>query len=100
MLDLQCINQEKKHNLTVLVSMRNTSDLDTIYVLNAKYYDTHGKTVRAYFDHPIYLAPMETIEIIIDLIAINTKVFKVCRIINIYHTLQNILCNSVWFGSC
>lgn len=60
------INQEKKHNLTVLVSMRNTSDLDTIYVLNAKYYDTHGKTVRAYFDHPIYLAPMETIEIIID----------------------------------
>jgi hypothetical protein len=46
--------------------MRNTSDKDTIYLLRAEYYDTHGKSVRNYFDFPIYLAPMETTEIVID----------------------------------
>jgi len=50
-----------------MVSLRNTSDTDTIYILNAKYFDTHGKLVRSYFEgHPIFLAPMETCEIIID----------------------------------
>jgi hypothetical protein len=49
-----------------MVSMRNTSDLDTIYLLRAEYYDTHGKSVRKYFDSPIFLAPMETTEIIIE----------------------------------
>ena len=58
--------EHKTHNLTSMVSMRNTSDLDTIYLLKAEYYDTHGKSVRKYFGKPIYLAPMETTEIIID----------------------------------
>jgi Protein of unknown function (DUF3124) len=49
-----------------MVSLRNTSDVDTIYILKADYYDTHGKSVRKYFDQPIYLAPLETTEIIID----------------------------------
>ncbi len=60
------ISQHRVHNLTAMVSLRNTSDLDTIYILRAEYYDTHGKSVRKYFDKPIYLAPMETTEIIID----------------------------------
>ena len=60
------ITEHKTHNLTSMVSMRNTSDLDTIYLLRAEYYDTHGKSVRKYFDSPIFLAPMETTEIIID----------------------------------
>lgn len=60
------ISEHKTHNLTAMVSLRNTSDLDTIYILNARYYDTHGKLVRNYFDLPIYLAPMETTDIIID----------------------------------
>lgn len=49
-----------------MVSMRNVSETDTIYVLKADYYDTHGKSIRRYFEHPIYLAPLETTEIIID----------------------------------
>lgn len=49
-----------------MVSIRNTSDEDTIYLTRAEYYDTHGKSVRKYFDDPIYLAPLETTEIIID----------------------------------
>ena len=60
------ISEHKTHNLTAMVSMRNTSDLDTIYLLKAVYFDTHGKSVRTYFNNPIFLAPMETTEIIID----------------------------------
>ena len=59
-------SEHKTHNLTAMVSLRNTSDLDTIYLLRAEYYDTHGKSIRSYFDNAIFLAPMETIEIIID----------------------------------
>lgn len=60
------LSEHKTHNLTAMVSLRNISDLDTIYVLKAGYYDTHGKLVRTYFNHPIFLAPMETADIIID----------------------------------
>lgn len=60
------LTEHTKHNLTSMVSMRNTSDKDTIYLLRAEYYDTHGKSIRKYFDFPIYLAPMETTEIVID----------------------------------
>lgn len=60
------LSEHKTHNLTAMISMRNTSDQDSIYLLSAEYYDTHGKKVRTYFNHPIYLAPMETTEIIID----------------------------------
>lgn len=55
----------KAHNLTAMVSVRNTSDKDTIYILKAVYFDTHGKLLRSYFNWPIYLAPLETTEIII-----------------------------------
>ena len=58
--------EHKKHNLTTMVSLRNTSGQDTIYLLKAEYFDTHGKSVRTYFDKSIFLAPMETTEIVID----------------------------------
>lgn len=59
-------SEHKTHNLTAMVSLRNTSDLDTIYLTKAEYFDTHGVSLRNYFNHPIYLAPLETVEIIID----------------------------------
>ena len=58
--------EHKKYNLTTMVSLRNTSDRDTIYLLKVEYFDTHGKSVRTYFDYPIFMAPMETTEIVID----------------------------------
>ncbi|MBU2938666.1 DUF3124 domain-containing protein [Lacinutrix sp. C3R15] len=64
--EIYSLTEHKTHGLTVMVSMRNISDIDTIYVLKAEYFDTHGKSVRKYFDTPIYLAPLETAEIIID----------------------------------
>ena len=54
------------HDLTSTISMRNTSITDTIYIVSAKYFDTHGKPIRTYFKKPIYIAPMETVAIVID----------------------------------
>lgn len=54
------------HNLTVTVSMRNTNQHDTLYLNKAEYFDTHGKSIRTYFNTTIFIAPMETVEIVID----------------------------------
>ncbi|MDO6760699.1 DUF3124 domain-containing protein [Tamlana sp. 2_MG-2023] len=60
------LSENKTHNLTAMVSLRNTSAEDTIDVENANYYHTHDELVRTYFDKIIFLAPLETAEIIID----------------------------------
>lgn len=65
------ITEHKTHDLTSMVSMRNTSCLDTIYILKAEYYGTKGNFIRQYFDFPIYLAPLETTEIVIDQVDIS-----------------------------
>ena len=54
------------HKLTTTVSMRNINVGDTIFVNKAVYYDTHGHAVRSYFEQPIFIAPLETVEIVID----------------------------------
>jgi hypothetical protein len=58
-------NEHRVLDLTATVSMRNTNKEDTIYVESAEYYGTSGKPIRSYFDHPIFIKPMETIEIVI-----------------------------------
>lgn len=60
------LSQHKTYNLTAMVSLRNTSIKDTIYLLKADYYDTHGVLLKTYITNPIYLAPLETIEIVIN----------------------------------
>jgi len=59
--------QSESHtfSLTGTISLRNISRRDTVYLERATYYGTSGNEVRSYFDKPIFLAPMETIEIII-----------------------------------
>ncbi|RAJ12393.1 DUF3124 domain-containing protein [Arenibacter echinorum] len=54
------------HHLTATASMRNVSNTDSIYILKAEYYNTQGDLIRTYFNKPIYLKPLETIEIVID----------------------------------
>lgn len=54
------------HHLTATASMRNVSNTDSIYILKAEYYNTQGELIRTYFNKPIYLKPLETIEIVID----------------------------------
>lgn len=58
-------SEHTKHALTAMVSLRNISDKDSIYILSAAYYNTSGKLVQDYFKNPIYLTPLETVEIII-----------------------------------
>ena len=58
--------QKRKYNLTGMISMRNVSEKDTIYFSRADYFDTEGNKIRTYFDFPIYVLPMETLEIVID----------------------------------
>nr|WP_293304049.1 DUF3124 domain-containing protein [Allomuricauda sp.] len=58
--------EHRTHNLTATISMRNTNLKDTIYIRKAEYFDTHGNAIRTYFDAPIYIKPMETVEIVID----------------------------------
>lgn len=59
-------SEHRTQNLTVTVSMRNINLTDTVYVFKATYFDTHGKEIRSYLQKPIFLAPMETAEIVID----------------------------------
>lgn len=60
------ISEHRRHNLTAMASLRNTSDTDSIYLTRASYYGTEGQLIRTYFDYPIYLKPLETVDIIID----------------------------------
>ena len=60
------LTEHRTHNLTATVSMRNTSTIDTVYILSATYFDTKGQPIRSYFSQAIFLRPMETVEIVID----------------------------------
>lgn len=64
--EIYSYNRKRTQSLTAMASIRNISDSDTIFILKAEYLDSHGKTVRNFFEAPIFLAPMETTEIIID----------------------------------
>ncbi|SNR31988.1 Protein of unknown function [Lutibacter agarilyticus] len=37
-----------------MVSFINMSELDTIYILKADYFDTHGASVRKYLKEPFF----------------------------------------------
>lgn len=60
------LSEHKKYNLTVMVSLRNTSEKDTIYLDKANYFDTHGKLIKEHLKKPIYMLPMETLDIVIE----------------------------------
>ncbi len=59
-------SEHKTHDLTVTVSMRNINKTDTLYIHKAEYFNTKGHSTRTYFDKTIFIAPMETVEIVID----------------------------------
>ncbi|MFV0540736.1 MAG: DUF3124 domain-containing protein [Aestuariibaculum sp.] len=60
------LTEHRTHNLTAIVSMRNTNRKDSIYINKAEYFGTNGHHIRTYFEKTIYIAPMETVEIVID----------------------------------
>lgn len=58
--------EHRTHGLTATISMRNVNLEDSIYIKKAEYYDTHGRSIRTYFSEPIFIAPLETVEIVVD----------------------------------
>jgi hypothetical protein len=60
------IHELRTFDLTITVSIRNISLSDSVYILKADYINTIGENIRQYIKKPIYLKPLETIEIIID----------------------------------
>lgn len=59
-------SEHRTHDLTATVSMRNLNKEDTVFITNAEYFDTKGNSIQTYFEKPIFIAPMETVQIIID----------------------------------
>jgi hypothetical protein len=59
------IHEHRTFDLTITASIRNISMTDTIHIINADYYNTAGENIRRYVKEPIFIKPMETIEIVI-----------------------------------
>jgi hypothetical protein len=58
--------EHRTHDLTATISIRNINKRDSIFINHAEYFDTKGNSIRNYFDKTVFIAPMETIEIVID----------------------------------
>ena len=59
-------NEEDQTDLTATVSLHNPNLTEKIYIDKAVYYNTHGESIRTYFNKPIFIRPMETVQIVID----------------------------------
>jgi hypothetical protein len=60
------IHEHRAFDLTITVSIRNISLTDTVFILKADYYNTVGENIRQYIKTPIFLLPLETLEIVIE----------------------------------
>lgn len=60
------LSEHITHDLTATISMRNINRYDTVFIQKAEYYSTKGELIRTYFDKLIFIAPLETVEIVID----------------------------------
>ncbi len=56
----------RRFQLTTTLSIRNTSLIDSAYILEATYYDSYGKKLAAYIDSTILLTPLESIEFVVS----------------------------------
>ncbi|AEV31325.1 Protein of unknown function (DUF3124) [Owenweeksia hongkongensis DSM 17368] len=52
--------------LTATVSIHNTSLSDSIFITKADYYNTHGELIRNYINKPIFVKPLESLQIVIN----------------------------------
>jgi LysM repeat protein len=60
------LTEHRTHSVTATVSIHNVNLEDTVYLHSAKYFNTAGQLIRTYFQNTIYIAPMETVQIVID----------------------------------
>jgi len=59
-------SRDDKTLLTATLSIRNTSETDSLFIGRVDYYNTEGSLVRKYIDQAIYLKPLETIDYVIN----------------------------------
>jgi len=52
--------------LTATLSIRSTSFTDTTYITSIDYYNTNGTMVKSYLEGTIVLAPMQSLDYVID----------------------------------
>ena len=52
-------------SLTATVSIRNVCRADTVFLESVEYFDTRGDLVTRYIERPVFVLPMETLEIVI-----------------------------------
>ncbi len=64
--DIYNRTKDTKVYLTATLSIRNTSEADTLFLSRVDYYDTGGMLVRKYLVQSIYLKPLETIDYVIE----------------------------------
>lgn len=53
------------YDLATTISIRNINKKDTVYITQANYFDTMGGLIKNYVTSPVYVAPMETLEIVL-----------------------------------
>lgn len=58
--------RSERTKLTATLSIRNTSEKDSLFVSRVDYFNTEGNLLRNYLKKDIYLDPLETIDYIIE----------------------------------
>lgn len=58
-------NREQPFLLTITLSIRNVDAKHPVTITAADYYDTKGKCIRKYLEHPVSLGPWESIRYIV-----------------------------------
>lgn len=56
----------RRFYLTTTLSIRNTSLIDSAYIISATYYDSYGRILKEYVDSVILLSPLESIEFVVE----------------------------------
>lgn len=56
----------RRFSLTVTLSIRNNSQVDSAYIISADYHDSYGTFLHGYVDSTIILTPLESIEFVVD----------------------------------
>ncbi len=59
-------SQERLVDLTATISIRNPNTEETLFIKTIDYYNTEGDRIRSYLSYPVFILPMETVEIIIQ----------------------------------
>jgi len=59
-------NSEQVSDLAATISLHNPNMRDEVYIEKATFFNTNGESIRSYIDKPIFIKPMETVQIIID----------------------------------